>query len=76
MQPQDPLDKVKPRDLDFMARCYECKSPDTPLLRGRPPMLHPQHRWGPCDVRVPGGELCGCRAGVEAAAWPDFPDPT
>jgi hypothetical protein len=35
-----------------------------------------QHRWGPCDVREPGGELCGCRAGVEAAAWPDFPDPT
>jgi hypothetical protein len=54
MQPQDPLDRVKPRILDFMPQCYECKSPDTPLLRGRPPMFHPVHKWGragyPCRV--------------------------
>jgi hypothetical protein len=63
MQPQDPLGKIKPRDLDFLPRCYECKSPDT--LRGMAPMFHPRHRWGPYWVRMPGGERCGCKVGVQ-----------
>jgi hypothetical protein len=65
MQSQDLLDKIKPRNLDIMPRCYECKSPDTPLLRGRQPMFHTEHRWGPCDVRMPGGDECGCTVVVQ-----------
>jgi hypothetical protein len=34
--------EVKPQNLDFMPRCYECKSPDT--LCGRAPMFHLQHK--------------------------------
>ena len=68
----DLLDKVKPRTLNFMPRCYECKSPDTPLLRGRPPMFHPAHKWGPCDVRMAGGEPCGCTVGVQQSPRPPW----
>jgi hypothetical protein len=28
-------------------------------------MLHPQHRWTPFEVRLEGGEICGCTVGVE-----------
>ncbi len=65
--------EVKPRQLDPNPRCYECKSPDP---RGRAPMFHPEHKWEPCWVRMPSGEECGCMAGVQTRAWPDFPDPT
>jgi hypothetical protein len=54
-QDQDRYAQVKPRNLDPNPRCYECKSDD---LSGRAPMFHPAHRWGPCEVRMPGGELC------------------
>ena len=53
---------VKPREIDPNPRCYECKSPD-PM--GRAPVFHPAHRWGPCEVRMPGGDECGCTAGVQ-----------
>jgi hypothetical protein len=65
MQLQDPYANVKPRDLDPNPRCYECKSPDP---RGRAPMFHPAHRWGPCEVRMPGGNRCGCMADVQHGA--------
>ena len=41
--------EVKPRDLAINPRCPDCKTG---------PMFHPAHRWGPCWVRLPGGELC------------------
>ena len=47
--------EVRPLDLALNPRCPDCKSPDR---SGRPLMFHPAHRWGPCWVRLPGGELC------------------
>jgi hypothetical protein len=55
MQGYDPLDLVKPRRIDPNPRCHECKSDDP---GGRAPMFHPAHSSGPCDVKMPGGELC------------------
>jgi hypothetical protein len=23
-------------------------------------MYHPLHKWWTCDVRLPGGDVCGC----------------
>ena len=47
--PPDPYANVKPRDIDPNPRCPDCKTG---------PMFHPAHRWGPCWVKLPGGELC------------------
>ena len=47
--------EVRPRELAMLPRCPDCTSPDP---SGRPPMFHPAHRWGPCWVRLPDGELC------------------
>ena len=57
----DPYAWVKPRRIDPNPRCPECKSPDP---RGRAPMFHPAHKWGPCQVRMPGGDPCGCTEGI------------
>ena len=46
---------AKARELASNPRCPDCTSPD---LSGRLPMFHPAHRWEPCGVRLPGGELC------------------
>jgi hypothetical protein len=40
---------VRPRGLAINPRCPECKTG---------PRFHPAHRWGPCWVRLPDGELC------------------
>jgi hypothetical protein len=48
---------VRPRDVADNPRCPVCKSDDP---RGRAPMFHPAHRWGPCQVQLPGQEVCGC----------------
>jgi hypothetical protein len=47
--------EVRPRELAMLPRCPDCTSPDP---SGRPPMFHPAHRWGPCWVKLPDGELC------------------
>jgi hypothetical protein len=57
---------VKPRQRDANPRCRSCSSPDP---NGRPPMFHPEHRWGPCEVRLSGGDYCGCTVGVQQPAW-------
>jgi hypothetical protein len=28
-------------------------------------MMHPAHRWGPCDVLVHGRKICGCVYGLD-----------
>ena len=48
----------------------EGKSPDT--LGGRAPMFQPQHRWGACDVTMPGGEPCGCTVGMQDLPLPPW----
>jgi hypothetical protein len=44
-------DQVVRRNLTPNPRCPDCKTG---------PMFHPAHRWEPCLVRLPGGEVCGC----------------
>jgi hypothetical protein len=51
-------DSVKPRRRDPNPRCHSCSSPDP---NGRLPMFHPEHRWGPCEVRLPGGTTAAAR---------------
>ena len=60
-EPRDWYDpgEVKPRDLVPNPRCPHCKSGG---------MFHPAHRWAPCQVRLEGGDLCGCSAGAQGAA--------
>ena len=58
----NPLDKVKPRQMNANPRCPDCKSDD---VRGGAPMFHPAHRSGPCEVRMPGGDECGSLRLVE-----------
>ena len=65
-QPFDP-GQVKPRRIDPNPRCSACKSPDRV---GRAPMAHPQHRWGPCQVRMPDGPECGYTEGVVTTRQP------
>jgi len=55
------LARVTRRDVASNPRCPVCKSDDP---RGRRPMFHPQHKWAPCWVRLPDGDVCGCEAGV------------
>lgn len=43
--------EVKPRKHESNSRCPDCKTG---------PMFHPAHRWGPCQVNVGSGLLCGC----------------
>jgi hypothetical protein len=51
------LERIKPRNVDSNPRCPDCKSPDpNPKI---PPMMHPAHKWGPCQI-VWHGEVCGC----------------
>jgi hypothetical protein len=59
---EDVLATIKPRRRDPNPRCSACASPDP---KGRAPMVHPAHRWGPCAVELPGGEPCGCTVGVQ-----------
>jgi hypothetical protein len=47
--------EVRPRDLAITPRCPDCKTG---------PMFHPSHPWGPCWVRMPGGDECGCTVGL------------
>ncbi len=55
---------IKERNLGWNERCPECKSPDP---KGMPPMFHPAHKWGPCQVQPPGQDVCGCTVGVESS---------
>jgi len=58
LDPRYDAGQVKPRDVSDNPRCSECKSGD---------MFHPEHKWGPCIVILPGRGACPCRAHEEAA---------
>jgi hypothetical protein len=46
------LERVKPRELASNPRCPDCWDG---------PMMHPAHRWGPCQIRDIGAPVvCGC----------------
>ena len=46
---------VVPRRRSAVRICTACQTG---------PMHHPEHRWEPCWVRLPGGDECGCTIGV------------